>query len=191
MIERLVHSANQLVDLLLMLTAAATLLEVSELLAEATLGGGQLDGPQEVGGLLEVGTAGEDLVHEILHAHNIVLAQTLLDDGVVGQGHSLAVQLAEASLVDEVSDRLKVRVAVGNVGLHQAKHLQGGGVDLHEDAIVHLAQSEQLQDLLHLGGDADDTAHTDHKDNLLLSGHEDLVLQAGGSAVSNGGGSGL
>lgn len=144
MIERLVHLANQLVNLLLVLTTAATLLEVSELLAEATLGGAQLDGPQEVGGLLEVGAASEDLVHEVLHAHNIELAKDLLDDGVVGDGDSLAVDLTVASLVDEVSHGLKVGVAVGDVGLDHAKHLKGSGVDLDEDTVVQLSKSEEL-----------------------------------------------
>lgn len=55
----------------------ASLNVVSGLLAEATTGTAQLEGPQEVVGLLEARAHSKDLVDEVLHADDAVLAQTL------------------------------------------------------------------------------------------------------------------
>ena len=44
------------------------------LLAVALLGRAQLERPEEVGRLLEVGADGEDLVDQILHTDDVVLA---------------------------------------------------------------------------------------------------------------------
>jgi hypothetical protein len=51
---------------------------------------------------------------------------------------------------------------------------------------MYLAKSEELQDLLDLGGDADDTANTDHEDDLLLGGNEDLTVGLGSATVNDG-----
>ena len=86
-------------------------------LAEATGGVVELERPQEVARLLEVGSDGEDLVDEVLHAHDAVFAEMLLDDGVVGERNALlAVGLGVATLVDELTDRLEVGIAVGDEG---------------------------------------------------------------------------
>ncbi len=50
---------------------------VQPLLRHAALCGGQLEGPQEVGGLLEVGAHGVDLMDQVLDADDAVLAQRL------------------------------------------------------------------------------------------------------------------
>ena len=47
-------------------------------------------------------------MHEILDGKDIVLAERLLNDGVVGEGDALLVDLAVATLVDEFTNRLKV-----------------------------------------------------------------------------------
>lgn len=83
--HNLVHLADEVVDELLAITKISTLNEVLELAdAESTGGGGQLEGPQEVGSLLEVGTNGEDLVDEILNGDDAELAELGLNDRVVG-----------------------------------------------------------------------------------------------------------
>ena len=46
-----------------MVTVVTTLVEVSELLGETTSGGVELEGPEEVGGLLEVRTDSVDFVN--------------------------------------------------------------------------------------------------------------------------------
>lgn len=74
-------------------------------------GVGELEGPQEVGGLLEVGAGGDDLVDEILNAKDVVFAEVLLDDLVVGEGDALLGDLSVAALVDQLADGFEVRLA--------------------------------------------------------------------------------
>jgi hypothetical protein len=86
------------------------------------------------------------------------LAELLLDDGVVGDGDALAVDLGVAALVDELADRLEVDLAVGDVGLDELEHLGRRLGHADKDAVVDLQQAEELQDLFGLGGDLRDTA---------------------------------
>ena len=75
---------------------------MSELsLVEATSWIRQLEWPEEVAGLLEVGADGEDLVNQVLHADNAELAQVVLDQLVVGERDALFVDLAISTLVHE------------------------------------------------------------------------------------------
>jgi hypothetical protein len=145
---------------------------------EATSGVAELEGPEEVGGLLEVGADGEDLVDEVLHADDAVLAKVLLDDGVVGEGNALLVDLAVSALVDELLDGLEVGVAVGDPRLDDLDHLHGSLADLDEDTVVDLEETKELQDLAGLGGDLVDTLDADNKDQLGLSGHIGLAVLA-------------
>ena len=97
--KRLVHLPDEGVDVLLTVTKVTTLDVVLELAsAEATSGVGELEGPEEVGGLLEVGADGVDLVDEILHTDHAVLSEVLLDDLVVSQRQALLVNLAISAL---------------------------------------------------------------------------------------------
>ena len=82
-------------------------------LSPATVGVRELEGPEEVRRLLEVGADGEDLVDEILDGEDVVLAQGLLDDVVVGERDTLLVDLSVTTLVDEFTNGLEVRLAVG------------------------------------------------------------------------------
>jgi hypothetical protein len=70
----------------------------------ATGGVGELEGPEEVGGLFEVGTNGDNFVDEILDAENVILAKIFLDDGVVAKGDALLVNFAVSSLVNQFTD---------------------------------------------------------------------------------------
>ena len=159
-----------------MITIVTALVEVQELLAEATIGAVQLEGPQEVVALLEVGTHGVDLVHQILHGEDAELAQHLLDLLVAGNRHALHVQLRVTALVDQGADRLQVGVTVGDVGLHDAQHLLRGLVHAHEHGVVDLAQTQQLQGLLHLGRHLVNTADTHHDRDAALALNEVLAL---------------
>lgn len=127
---------------------------------EATSGVGELEGPQEVGGLLEVGSNGVDLVDKILDADNAVLAKVLLDDLVVGEREALAVDLAVTTLVDKLADGLEVGVTVGNVRVDDGEHLRGSLVQTNEDTVVDLEKTQQLQNLARLGSNLVDTART-------------------------------
>merc|ERR1740128_1566621 len=79
-------------------------------------------------------------------------------------------------LVDEVTDRLEVGASVGDVGLTDSEHVLGGLVDLDEDSVVDLPQSEQLKNLLDLGGHLVDTTDPHDKDKLGLISLLILVL---------------
>lgn len=156
--SRLVHLADQSVDVLFPVTGVTTFDEVLELAStETTVGVGELEWPQEVVGLLEVGADSEDLVDEILHAHDTVLAQVVLNKLVVGQRDALLVDLSISSLVDEFADGLEVGVAVGDVWIDDRKHLLGGLGQLDEDTAVDLEKSEELEDLARLGSNLVDT----------------------------------
>jgi hypothetical protein len=155
----LVHLANKVVDEELTVSKVTALDEVLELAgAETTSGGRELEGPEEVGGLLEVGADSVDLVDEVLNADNAVLAEVRLDDLVVGEREALLVDLSVAALVDELTDGLQVRVSVGDEGLDDLEHLGGGLGQLDEDAVVDLEETEKLEGLALLGVDLVDTA---------------------------------
>ena len=53
----------------------------------------QLEGPQEVGGVLEVGSDSEDLMDQILNTDDSHLAELLLDDVVGGDWGSIPIDL--------------------------------------------------------------------------------------------------
>lgn len=154
----LVHLADESVDVLLTVTSVTTLDEVLDLAGvEATVGVGELEGPEEVVGLLEVGANSVDLVDQVFHADNAVLAEVLLNDLVVGKSNALLVDLSVATLVDELTDGLEVGVTVGDVGVDNSQHLLGGLGETDEDTVVDLEQTEELQDLAGLGSDLVDT----------------------------------
>jgi hypothetical protein len=123
----------------------------------------QLEGPEEVAGLLEVWSDSEDLVNQVFHADNAVLAQLLLNESVLGKRDALLVDLAITTLVDEFTNRLKIRIAVGNEGFNDLQHLRGGLSQAHKDAVVDLEKTEELKSLALLGVNLVDTIV-----NLLL-----------------------
>jgi len=149
--------------------------------AEATSGRGQLERPQEVAGLLEVGADGVNLVDEVLDADDAELAEVLLDDVVVGDGEALLVDLSVAALVDELTDGLQVGVAVCDEGLDDLQHLAGGLGEPDEDTIVDLEETEELQSLALLGVDLVDTLDTDNEGKPGLSGDEKGIVPLRGA----------
>lgn len=151
------HAAGELVDELLAVAPGTTVLEGVSLLLETLVGGRELEGPQEVVGLLEVWADSPDLVDEVLDGVDAVLAETSLNNGVIGERDSRSVDLAEASLVDELANSVTGRVAVGDQGLDRAKHVPGSLVQTHEDSVMELAKTQKLHDLLGLGSKLVDT----------------------------------
>lgn len=144
--------------MLLSITQIATFDEMLELARpEAARRVAQLEGPQEVASLLEVRSDGVNLVDEVLHAHDTVLAQVGLDQGIVGERDALLVDLTVTALVDELTHGLEIGIAIGDVRLHGPKHLQSGLGHPHEDTVVDLDQTKQLEDLARLGGNLVDT----------------------------------
>eukprot|EP00355_Strombidium_rassoulzadegani_P010277 CAMPEP_0168624756 /NCGR_PEP_ID=MMETSP0449_2-20121227/9605_1 /TAXON_ID=1082188 /ORGANISM="Strombidium rassoulzadegani, Strain ras09" /LENGTH=170 /DNA_ID=CAMNT_0008666379 /DNA_START=99 /DNA_END=611 /DNA_ORIENTATION=- len=152
------HLLHQGVDELLSVSeGAVALVEGVSLDLEASEGRGELEGPEEVVGLLELGAAGGDLVDEVLDAGDAGLSESVADDAVIGEGDSSSVDLSVSSLVNQLSNGFPGGVSVGHEGLNHPDHVPGGLVQLHEHAVVDLSQSQQLQDLLGLGGELVDT----------------------------------
>lgn len=159
---------------------------MAELLAEATEWRRQLEWPQEAVGLLEVLADGGDLVDQVLNTDDVVVAQSALNQLVVGDWDTLLVDLGETTLVDHVVDGLVVWVTVSydisnatqqtdpayvppcDVRGDQLEHLQGGLVQAHEHGVVQLAQTEQTKDLADLRGHTHDTTDADHDGKLGL-----------------------
>ena len=129
---------------------------------------GQLEWPQEVAGLLEVRTDGDDLVDQVVDRDNTELTQVSLDDGVVRQSNSLLVNLTVTSLVDQLSDSGVRWVTVSNVRLDQLQQLGGSLGDLDEDTSVDLLQSQQLHDLSWLWSNLVDTLDSDDENQVWL-----------------------
>ena len=164
--------------MLLSVTQVTTLDEVLELAgSETTSGVGQLERPEEVASLFEVGADGVDLVNQILHTDDAVLAEVLLNDGVVGEGNALLVDLSVTALVDKLLDGLQVGVTVGDPGLDDLEHLGGGLGDTDEDTVVDLEKTEELESLALLGVDLVDTLDASNEDELGLGG--DIVAALG------------
>ena len=159
----LVHLSDQSIDLVLSVPQITTLHEVLELPRSEPSGRiAQLEGPQEVARLLEIGPHGEDLMDEILHAHDPVFPQIILDDLVVGEGDTLLVDLAVATLVDEFADGLEVGVTVGDVGFDNLEHFRGGFREADEDAVVDLEETEELERFAGFGGHFRDTENYEY-----------------------------
>jgi len=185
-IPNLVHLADEGVDVLLTVAKVTTLDEVAELArAEATGGVAELEGPEEVGSLLEVGANSDDLVDEILNADDAVLAEGLLDNGVIGKGNALAVDLAISALVDELLDALEVGVTICNPRLNNLDHLGGSLGDADEDTVVDLEETEELEDLAGLGGNLVDTLDADNEDQLGLGRDVERAILLGSAGEAD------
>lgn len=172
--------------MLLPVAQVTALDEVLELpRVETTSGVAQLEWPQEVRGLLEVGADSENLVDEILDTDNAVLAQRRLDDGVVGKSNALLVNLAVAALVDELLDALQVGVAIGNPRLDDLDHLLCSLGNLDEDTVVDLQQTQKLEDLPRLGGNLVDTLNPDEEDQVVLGRNVEGVALLGDTSKTD------
>lgn len=203
--KSLVHLSDQSVDLVLTVTNCSSISktlftlgegkqtissfnEVLELsCAETTSGVAELEWPEEVGGLLEVGADSVDLVDQVFHADNAVLAEASLNESVVDKGNALLVDLTVSALVDELTDGLQVGVSVGDPWLNDLQHLKGSLGHANEDTVVDLEKTEELENLARLWCNLVDTVltleryweyeavvdslplDTDNKDQLLLS----------------------
>ena len=121
--------SDELVDVCLPVTKVTALDVMFELpLTPTTSWIGEFKWPKEVRGLksfvnlklarcrrfthlFKVGSDSKDFVHEILDREDIVLAESLLDDGVRGERDALFVHLAISALVDKLTNGLQVGLA--------------------------------------------------------------------------------
>jgi hypothetical protein len=153
----LVHSGEQFVNSVFSVASITAFNNVSQLLVEATERAVQLEGPQELVDNLEFRTNSNELVDNILNAENAVFAQSLFNDAVVSDGQALAVNLGEATLVNQFADSLEVGSTISDVRLNELQHLESGAVQLNEHTVEDLTKTQQLQDLLDLRADLVDT----------------------------------
>ena len=86
-------------------------------------------------------------MNQVLHADDAVLAQAALDDGIVCQSNALLVDLSVSSLVDELTNGLQVRVAVGDPWLDHLEHLQSGLGHANKHTVVDLEKTKELKNL--------------------------------------------
>ncbi|GFE52761.1 Rpl7bp, putative [Babesia ovis] len=133
----------------------------------------QLERPEEVGDLLELGAACVDLVHNIFHAVDSVLAQVVIDDLVIADAYpapgTTPTHLGVSPLVEELADGGQTGVTEGHVGGNELQHLDGGLVQLDKDTVVELEQTEQLQDKAWFRGNLVDTLDTHDENHLFVS----------------------
>lgn len=182
------HLGDKLVDFFPTSTSFSTFHEVKQLglAGESSLRVGKLEWPQEVVGLLEVGTNGVDLVDEVGSALNSRVGKSFGNDGVGGDRDALLVDLSKSTLVDELLDSGAARVTVCDVRFDQSKHTNGGFVQLDESGVVKLTKTEELHDLLGLGGNSDDTADADDQSKLRFGRDEESAIDLGLAAVVDG-----
>lgn len=182
----LVHAADKAVNVRLAVTSVTTLNEVLELAGtEAASRVRQLEGPEELAGRLKVRASSSNLVDKVLNRDDAVLAELLLNDGVVGDGDALPVDLGETALVDQLTDRLQVGLTPGHVGGNELEHLLSSVGQLDEDTVVDLQQTEQLHDLARLRGNVANTTDTDNKGHARLGGHKEVALRLRQAAQAN------
>merc|ERR1719283_583096 len=126
--ECLVHSSDQVVDLVLTVAKVTTL--------------------DKVIGALEVGSNSVDLVNQVLDGLETNVADVLLNNGIVVQSNALAIDLTVTALVDKLADGLEVGVTPGDVWLSNVEHHVGGLVQLDKGGIADLTEAKKLKDLL-------------------------------------------
>lgn len=170
---------------MLAISGGSTLVEMQKLLLETSSGAVQLEGPQEVVGLLEVRPDGEDLVNEILHTDDALILKLTLDDRIVCQGNTLLVNLSESSLVDKLTHRLQVRISVRDVRVNEAEHVKSGLVQLDKNTVVHLSETKELQDLANLGRNTVDTTNADDAGELAFGLEKVVTVRFGNASESN------
>lgn len=164
--NQLVHACNEVVDEDFTVTTVTAFGEVVGLLLPAAGWVGKLEWPEEVGDGLEVWTRREDLVHDVFNANYTLGTESSLDDSVIGQWGSGLVHFAVSSLVNHLSDSLKGWISVCDVWFDHSDHVHCGLVNLNEDCVVDLEQSEELQNLSHFWCHCVNTLDTDDKCHL-------------------------
>lgn len=171
LINYLVHSLDELVDVLLSVTSGTTLDKVLELSLNtpATRWVRQLEWTQEVVSLLEVWSNGVDFVNQVLNGDDTVFTELALDDGIVGNSDSLLVDLTVTSLVQKLSNGGQRWVTVSDVWLSKLQELRSSLGDSNKDTGVDLEQSKQLQNLSWLRGNLGNTLDSNNENQLVLS----------------------
>jgi len=111
------HFLEEVIDLVLSVAKVSTLNKVVGLLSPSTSWVVELEWPQEVGGILEVGSNSQDLVDQVFNADDSKFTKRLLNDLVGSDWGSVSVNLDKSTLVDKITNSLEVGTSVGDVWL--------------------------------------------------------------------------
>lgn len=148
----------------------------------------QLERPQKVVCLLEIRSNRENLMNQILNTLNSVFAQRLSNEGIIRQWNTRTAYLSVSTLVNEVTDRLEVGFAVGDVRLDNLEHFLSRFGMLDEDSIVDLQETKELHNFTRFGRHFIDTDmlttesvggipfDTDNEEKFWLSGDVEISL---------------
>merc|ERR1719375_1244986 len=174
---RSVHAGEQFVDQLLAVSPIPTLwlIEPVTLVHIATTWSTELEGPEEIGDLLEMRTGCVELMDHVFNAADSVFAKLLHDDFIRRKRDPAPVHLAVAALVDKLPDGLQAGVTIGDVGLNALQQICDWRVHLEENAVVNLPQPQKLQNLPRLRSQLVDTGNASHKEQLRLRLHEEVA----------------
>jgi len=111
------HFLEEVIDLVLSVAKVSTLNKVVGLLSPSTSWVVELEWPQEVRGILEVGSNSQDLVDQVFNADDSKFTKRLLNDLVGSDWGSVSVNLDKSTLVDKITNSLEVGTSVGDVWL--------------------------------------------------------------------------
>jgi len=114
---KLDHFLQQFINLVLSAAEVTTLNEMVDLLSPSTSWSVQFKWPQEVRSVLEVGTNVQDLMNQIFNTNDSKLSEGSFNDVIGGDGSTVAVDLHVSTLVDQLTNRLKVRSTPSDVRL--------------------------------------------------------------------------
>ncbi|NAV55483.1 hypothetical protein FGF86_23460 [Salmonella sp. zj-f77] len=81
-------------------------------------------------------------MNKIFNASDTELTEGLFNDGVIGKGDSLTVNLSETSLVDELRDGVSGGITESDEGKDSLDHVQRSLVNSEESTVVELSESE-------------------------------------------------
>jgi len=95
------------------------------------------------------------------------------------------VDLTVSSFVNEITNSLEVWVSPCDVWFDDSDHVNGGLVDLDEDGIVNLSQSEKLEDLSDFWGNGVNTLDTDDDGEFGFWGNVEVSGLSGNSLQSD------
>ena len=104
------HLSEKLVDLLFAVSCVSTLYVLNRLTLESASWVAELEGPEELVGLLEVFATGVNFVNEVLNTNNSVTPQLLFNDLVAGEWGTTTVYAAKSTLVNQFLNGLEIRI---------------------------------------------------------------------------------
>jgi len=130
------HASNQIINSFVSVTPVSALLEGMSLFVKSSLGGFELERPQEVVSFLEVSSASVEFSDQVFNADDVSVAKNLLNNLVVCDGDSLLVDLTVSSLIDQIGDSMSGGESESDKRFDLLEHVKSGSVNSDEDGVV-------------------------------------------------------